>query len=396
MAGWLKNGRVWLGVLLVGGLLAVAMWPRAIPVEMTQATEGPLVVTLDEDGRTRVRDRFVLTAPVAGELLRVSLRPGDRVERGKTTLAVLRAAAPVPLDVRTRAEAEAAVRAAEAAVSRLTAERARAEAAVVPLADRVRRSLALATAGALASEVLEAQAAELRVAEEAVKAAEFAVAQAQQELNAARARLAVPPPGGSAREWVLVAPVSGTVLVRHHESQSVVPAGEPILEIGDVGRLEIVADLLSADAIKVRPGAAVVIDQWGGQGTLGGRVDRVEPSGFTKLSALGVEEQRVNVIIDFDRSSEQAKLIGDNYRVEVRIVIWQSESVLRVPPAALFRRGAEWAVFAVQDGVARERTVEIGERNADHAQVLDGLVEGDTVVIYPPDTLADGMTVVRR
>jgi len=394
--GWLKNRRVWLGVLIVGALAAVAVWPRAIDVDTASVTTGPLVVTLDEDGRTRVRDRFVLTAPVAGEVLRISLKPGDRVERGRTTLAVLRPAEPMPLDARTRAEAEAAVQASQAAVSRLTAERARALAAVEPLADRVRRSEALAKAGALASEVLEGQRADLEAAREAVNAADFAIAQAQHELGAARARLAPATSGAAARDWVLVAPVTGVVLARHRESQSVVPAGEPLLEVGDIGRLEIVADLLSADAIKVRPGAEVIIDEWGGPGPLSGRVDRIEPSGFTKISALGVEEQRVNVIIDFDNEVDGASQLGDNFRVEVRIVVWKSDAVVRVPPAALFRRGADWAVFVVEDGVAHERRVTIGERNGEHAQVLEGLSAGDTVVVYPPDTLADGMKVRLR
>lgn len=395
MLGFVRNGRVLLGAVIVLALVAVAVWPRTTEVETAGLSRGPLVVTIDEDGRTRVRDRFVLTSPVAGELLRVALKPGDAVVKGKTTLAVVRAAAPAPLDARSRAEADAAVRSAEAAVGRVTAERQRAATVVGPAKDRLRRTAALAQAGAVAKEALEAQQAELDAAEESLRAAEFAVAQAAQELEVARARVSTPAADGAQREWVLVAPVDGVVLARHHESQSVVPPGEPILEVGDVRHIEIVADLLSADAVRVRPGSDVIIDQWGGADLLRGRVQRIEPAGFTKISALGVEEQRVNAIVEFDQGTTQP-LLGDNYRVEVRIVVWKADAVLRVPPAALFRRGDDWAVFVVEDGRARERRVKIGQRNAEAAEVLDGLTERDTVITYPPDTLVDGGRVAQR
>jgi HlyD family secretion protein len=392
----LRNRRVWLSVLVVGALVAAALWPETIPVETVDVRTGPLVVTIDEDGRTRVRDRFVVTAPVAGEVLRIEWRPGDRVEKGRTRLATIRAAAPMPLDSRTRAEGEAAVRAAESLVGRLTAERAR----LVPALDLARRELkrveALAAGGAVAREEVERRETEVASATEAIRAAEFAVAGAEHELTVARARLAPSPAFGTTRDWVITSPVDGVVLARHRESQSVVPAGDVLLEIGDPTGLEIVSDMLSSDVVKIRPGSKVFIEEWGGPETLEGRVRRIEPAGFTKVSALGVEEQRVNVVIDFDPTTEAARTLGDNFRVEVRVVVWESPAVLQVPPGALFRQGDGWGAYVIDGDVARLRQVTIGERNATAAEVRSGLAAGDAAILYPPDTLVDGARVVRR
>ena len=391
----LRNPRLWTAGLVVGALLAIALWPRAVEVETAVVVRGPLLVTIDEDGETRVRDRFVLTAPVTGEVLRIDLRPGDRVQKG-TRLATLRPAAPMPIDARTRAEGEAAVRSADAAIGRLTAERSRA----ITLRDRLRRDLqrtrTLADAGALPREELEARQAELDAAEDAVRAAEYGVAQAEQEREVARARVAPVGAAGGGRDYAIVSPVTGVVLKQHRESQSVVPAGEPLLEIGDPAALEIVADLLSADAVKIAPGAEVLIDQWGGETVLRGRVRRIEPSAFTKISALGVEEQRVNVIIDFADPDEAAGALGDNFRVEVRIVLWQSASVLKAPPGSLFRQDGGWALYEVLEGRAALRSVQIGQRSDTDTEIVDGVGEGATVVVYPPDTLRDGEKVRKR
>jgi HlyD family secretion protein len=175
-----------------------------------------------------------------------------------------------------------------------------------------------------------------------------------------------------------------------------VPAGEPLLEIGDPAELEVVADLLSTDAVKIRPGSPVFIDQWGGPDALHGHVRRIEPAGFTKVSALGVEEQRVNVVIDFDAASAETPALGDNFRVEVRVVVWQADSVVKVPAGSLFRRGADWAVYAVEDGRARLRTVTVGQRSSQEAQIVSGLDAGAVVVLYPADTLEDGARVSVR
>jgi len=230
----------------------------------------------------------------------------------------------------------------------------------------------------------------------AMGAAEFAVAQARHDLEAARARLVGERAAAAGRDVVLRSPVDGVVLRRHRESQSVVPAGERLLEIGDPRRLEIVTDLLSSDAVKVAPGDAVLIEQWGGGRTLHGRVRRVEPAGFTKVSALGVEEQRVNVILDFADPQEAWRALGDGYRVEVRVVTWRGEDVLKVPTGSLFRRGEEWALFVAVEGRARLRTVRLGARNGAEAQILSGVEAGERVVRFPPDTLQDGDRITER
>lgn len=382
--------RVLLGVLVVGALVALALWPETMTVSTVTVERGPLMVTVDEDGRTRVRDRFVVTSPVAGEVMRITLQPGDRVERGRTVLAVVRPAPPVPLDARTRAELEAGLRAAEAALGRVTAEERRAQTALDLIEQRLRRAETLAQAGALATETLEAQQSDQRAAVDAVRAAGFAVAQARQEVEGIQARLGAATAGASGRASSIVAPVDGVVLTRHVESQRVVGPAEPLLEIGDPSAIEVVADLLSVDAVRVRPGTRVLVDQWGGDRTLEGRVRRVEPSGFTKISALGVEEQRVNVIIDVD---DPPDVLGDGFRVEARIVIWEEASVLQLPLSTLFRVGADWAVYAVEGDRAVLRRVTIGQRGATHAQILEGVDEGVRLVAYPPDALTDGARV---
>jgi HlyD family secretion protein len=389
-----RNRRLWFGALVVGALVALAMWPTSTPVETAAVTSGPMVVTIDEDGRTRVRDRFVVASPVTGEVLRIDLEPGDAVKKGQR-VATVRPAAPVPLDARTRAEAEASVQAAEAARGRLPAERARADTALALANRELARVKSLAAGGAVAAEEVERRQADADAAAAAVRAAEAATAQGAREVDVARARIAPGRPTG-ARDVVVTAPVDGVILTRHRESESVVPAGDPLVEIGDPSKLEIVADLLSSDAVKVRPGSRVIVDQWGGDAPLAAHVRLVEPAGFTKVSALGVEEQRVNVIMDFDALPEAARRLGDGYRVEVRVVTWEAASVIKVPSGALFRSGESWAVYIVQDGRAHVRVVTIGERNANEAEVRAGLAAGDVVILYPPDTLADAARVTAR
>jgi HlyD family secretion protein len=395
MMGMLKNRRVQFGVVVVAALVAVALWPQAVEVDVAPVTRGLLVVTVDEEGETRVRDKFVITAPVAGEVQRLDLEPGDPVTHGRTVLARIRPAAPLPLDARARGELEAAVRATQAAAERARAERDRL-AGVAALAeqrrDRARRLLA---SGAIAQEELDVREAEARAGADALRAAGSAVAQAEYDVQIARARL-VPAASGRAADIVITAPVTGVVLKRHLESAQVVAAGVPLVEIGDPQRLEVVTDLLSADAVRVAVGAEVLLEHWGGTQPLAGHVRRVEPSGFTKVSALGVEEQRVNVVIDLDGPDEAGFALGDAYRAEVRIVVWRGADVVKVPTGAVFRRGEDWAVFVVEGGRARERAVTIGQRNGREAQVLNGFNAGDYVVMYPPDVLKDGARIRQR
>lgn len=391
---------LWGGALVVVvALIALASRPRPVPVDMASVVRGTLSVTLDEEGETRVRDRFEISAPVAGRVLRIELEPGDRVLAGESVLASFLPASPVPLDPRQRAEAQAAVEAAEAMVGQAEAlheqaaqERAFAESTL----NRLRR---LQEEGVTSEEQLEIAQLELDTRQEALEAAEFAVRDARGKLAVARARVQRfrfrPGDAGTGNPEAIqiFSPVDGVVLRRLRESEAVVPAGEPLLEVGDPRELEVVTDYLSNDAVRMRAGQSAFIDRWGGDRPLRGRVLRVEPSGFTKISALGVEEQRVNVVMELDEPYEARSSLGDAYRVETRVVVWEAEDQVKVPVGALFRRGAHWAVFVVQDEMAGERAVEIGERNQREAQVLSGLEVGDQVIVYPGDSVAEGVRV---
>jgi HlyD family secretion protein len=390
----LKRLRLLVAVLVVAAIGTVAMWPEAITVDVATATTAPMRVSIDEDGETRVRERFVISAPVAGRVDRIELEPGDQVTREKTVLARI---APVPsslIDPRTRAELNAAVEAARAAVGQAQAERQRATAALARARSSEARQRALFEGGAIPRDTLEAAQTEVQTAEEAARAAAFALQGAEYQLQVARARLQAPQSSGTAIE--IRAPTDGVILKRFRESSAVVAPGEPLLEIGNPDRIEIVADLLSTDAVRVSPGAEVLVEQWGGGHALRGKVRRVEPSGFMKVSALGVEEQRVNVIIDFEDPAAAGRVLGDGYRVEVRIVTWQDANALTVPVGCLFRQGDGWAVFVVEDGIARLRLVELGQRNQSVGQILGGVSAGQTLVLHPPDTLTDGMRVTIR
>jgi HlyD family secretion protein len=274
------------------------------------------------------------------------------------------------------------------------AERDRAAAALEQARDTSKRREQLNEAGLLSREELESSRTAVVTAASTLRAAEAAVAQAAHQVDVARARLQSPARSGG-RAIDVRSPVPGVVLKRMHESEAVVAAGEPLIEIGDPSRIEIVSDLLSTDAVRVKPGSAARIEDWGGGTPLEARVRLVEPSGFMKVSALGVEEQRVNVILDLVDAAA-ARALGDGYRVEVRIVMWESDDVLTVPTGSLFRRGDQWAVFVVAGNRAELRSVELGHRNSDAGEIVKGLEPGDQVVLHPPDTLEDGARVRRR
>jgi HlyD family secretion protein len=390
---FLKNKKLIASVLVVAAIVAVALWPQSMEVAVVRAERGPMQVTVDEDGETRVRDRFLVTAPVSGRVQRIEIEPGDKVVRGKTVLARITPAESPLLDPRTRGELSASIEAGTAAVGQARAERQRAVTALDRARSTLRRQQELMKAGAISSDDLEGSETAVASAEDALRAAEFAERRAEGELQLARARLAAPSTSGRAVD--VIAPIDGTILKRLRESEGVVPVGEPLLEIGEPDRMEIVADLLSTDAVRVSPGADVLIEQWGGGHTLHGRVRRVEPSGFMKVSALGVEEQRVNVVIDFTDPAAAARL-GDGYRVEVRIVLWKDDNVVKVPVGGLFRQGEGWAVFVVEEGRVRRQTVELGQRNENDGQITSGLDAGATIVLHPPDTLTDGARVTVR
>lgn len=382
--------------LIVLALLVWALLPKPVAAELATVTVGPLEATVEEEGETRVHDRYTVSAPLAGRVLRIEHEPGDPVVAGETVLATFQPGDPALLDARARAEAEARVRAARAALGGAQAERARAgaeSAYAVAEEERIRK---LADQEIVSRDQLDSAVTRRRATEEGLKAAEYAVESARHELE--RARAALLEAGGEVASGggplTLRSPIDGVVLRRFHESEAVVPAGEPLLEIADPARLEIVSDLLSTDAVRVTAGDRVRIEQWGGGEDLHGTVRRVEPSGFTKISALGVEEQRVNVVVDFDDPRQAWERLGDGYRVELAIVVWQRDDALKVPTAALFRAaGGEWAVFAAEDGRAVEKTVGIGHRGALEAEVLSGLEDGERVIVHPGDAVADGVEI---
>ncbi|MCC6660307.1 MAG: HlyD family efflux transporter periplasmic adaptor subunit [Phycisphaerales bacterium] len=385
-------------ILGVAAGITAALWPRPVPVEAATVTRGPLRVTVDEDGRTRIKETYAVSAPLAGLLTRTPLKEGDPVAAGRTVLAVIEPSEPALLDPRERAAAEARVNAAQAAVQQTGANLAGAEAALELAQSELARVQEAIRAGSAVPQELERAQAALRMREAERRSAAFARDVAAFELELARAALSRGEPGaaGQTRQFEITAPVSGRVLRVIQKSAGAVPAGAPLIEVGDPTDLELVVDVLSRDGVAIRPGDAAVLEQWGGDAPLNGRVRLVEPAGFLKISALGVEEQRVNVIIDFVDPPEARAGLGDGFRIEARIVVWEQPDVLRVPTGALFRHADSWAVFAVRDGRARTTDITIGRRNGLEAQVLSGLGQGDTVVVYPSDAVHDNARVAPR
>ena len=391
----LLKPRVLVGLLMVAALLGVALWPHPTVVDVATTTRGPLLVTVDEEGVTRVRERFIVSSPVAGRVLRIELEPGDRVTRGQP-VAVVRAEAAPLLDERARAEAGAAIESARAALGRARAEEQRARATVAQRHRELARVRELAESQVVSAQELDTHEAELKVAEESANAATFAVQAAASELQRAEARLI--PTNAHARGRVVTvnSPADGVVLRRIRESESMVPAGDPLLEIGDAMRLEIVSDLLSTDAVRVKPAARAIIEEWGGDDPLHATVRRIDPSGFTKISALGVEEQRVNVILDFENAAAACAALGDAYRVEVRIVVWEGQDIVKVPTSALFRQAQQWAVYRVVGGRALRTPVEVGHQTGQEAEIVTGVSAGDRVIVHPGDALKHGARVRPR
>ena len=388
--------------VLALALLAWAFAPRPVAVEVAEAGEAPFEVTVDEDGRTRLTDRFVVSAPLAGRLARIAWREGDRVQAGQA-LGVL---APLPsslLDERARREQSARVQAAQAQLGRAEAGVGRAGVALEQARVSLRRTEQLSQSGFVAPTQLDAQRLALRGAERELDAAvqERQVAVHGLALARAAAEALQGPPAGRPRELVLRSPVDGQVLRVLQTSETSVPSGAPLLEIGDLARLEVVVPLLSTDALKVGAGTPVRVERWGGPQTLDGRVRLVEPAAFTKVSALGVEEQRVNVVVDITTPRPVWTALGDGFRVGVRVVVQSAGRALCVPAGAVFPlpgggldSGA--AAFVVEGGRVRQVKLELAGRNSSQAWVSSGLSAGDRVVVYPPRELRDGVRVKER
>ncbi len=389
-------------VITVGVLVALALvygfMPKSVSVDAVAARRGPLRVTVEEEGRTRVKDRFVVSAPVPGYLRRVDLEVGDVVSKGRQ-IAELEPLRSTVLDPRSRAEAEASAASARAALE-AAKEKARAATADAEYArERNVRMKKLAGDGFISKDDLEQSDSEAKKSEATRLSAEAAVTAAQADLEKAQSVLrysAAEHEPGSGKTVVVRAPVSGRVLKLHRESEGVVNSGDAIVDIGNPRLLEVKAEVLSADAVKIRKGTPVVFERWGGDKPLSGRVRVVEPAGFTKISSLGVEEQRVLVIVDFTSPVEVWEGLGDAYRLDTSFIIWEGKDVLQAPASALFRKGEDWSLFAIENKRARLRTVEVGHRNGLSAEVLSGLKEGEMIVAHPDDQIKDGAKVKVR
>jgi HlyD family secretion protein len=386
----------WLGGLFLLSLVAWGLWPKPVVVETGTVARGPLTVRVSEEGRTRVRNRYVVAAPVAGKMRRVALKPGDEVTAGETLLTAIEPVAPPLLDPRARTQAEAQVSLLEAsrrqAVASLEAKQSALKIADAER-DRIRAVTRLGTVSQSDRDRAEGDAS-MRAAE--VRASEFSLQVIDYELDQARAALARPEAVSAGNLVEVKSPVSGRVLKVMQESEAVVSPGSAILEVGDPSDLEIEAEILSRDAVGIRPGDLVEVEQWGGDVPLHGRVRRVEPAAFTKISALGVEEQRVLVFSDLIEIPEAAKALGDRFRVEVRVAVWHSDDVLFLPAGALFREGNAWKTYLFRDGRAKLTEVEAGHTDGRWTEVISGLQAGDEVLLHPPDTVTDGTAVQKR
>ena len=385
------------GVAAIVGALAWLLLPGPIPVETATVTMGRFVATVDEDGKTRVRERYVVVAPLAGRSTRIPLKVGDGVATNDVIVSIFSAPAPL-LDPRSRREIEERLGAAEAARERTQAavERARAQAAQAKI--EFERTRTLFERGASTSQALERAELALRVADRDLRAAEFQDHAVEHEVAQAKALLASYERGGDTPidHWNVTAPVDGVILKVIQKSKTVVAPGTPLVEIGDARDLEIVVDVLSTDAVEIRLGAEVIIERWGGSGTLAGRVRRVEPTAFTKISTLGVEEQRVNVIVDVISPAQSWAGLGDGYRVEARISVFERDAATIVPTGALFRVGTEWYTYVVKNGRAERRRIEVLRRSGRSAAIAAGLAVNETVVVYPSDRIAPGVRVATR
>ncbi len=397
----------WLGALaLIAVLLVVSFRQPPVAVELARADRGDLTVSVEELAKTRVRDRYAVSAPTPGSLLRIELRAGDPVAVG-ATLATIVPMVPALLDPRARAEAEARWRAAAAAERQAHAATMRADLAREHASHDLESAQSLVKSGSIAPERLTEAELDARMRAEESRSARFAEQMAANDAAMAAAALkrfdvsgagagaAVGAAGGAAERFDVTSPIAGQVLRVLRESAGVVQPGTPLLELGDRSRLEVVADLLTADAVRLRPGAKVTVDRWGGA-PLAARVRTVEPAAVTRISALGVEEQRVTVVMDLEEPPVKWAALGDGYRVEVRIVVEEKKGVVSVPLGATFRHGGGWALYVADGGVVRVRPVTLGARSESAVEVVSGVAVGDRVVVHPSERVADGVRIEAR
>ncbi|WP_296761457.1 HlyD family efflux transporter periplasmic adaptor subunit [Sediminimonas sp.] len=403
-----KHSRIVIGLVIAGILVTgvgYAFWPKPQLVDIGTAERGPMRVTIDEEGRTRVHDPYIVSTPITGRLMRVEVEPGDGVTRGETVVARMRPTLSAALDARTREQARANVTAAQAALRLAQANLHKAQADRDLAQAELERTRKLFEREIASRAALDAAERTARAAEAALDTARAGISMRVAELEKAQAQLRsfddeADPTRAAADEAqtiALHAPITGRILRVMQQSETTLPAGTPVLEIGNIADgLEVQADLLSRDAVRVSPGDAVIIDDWGGPKPLSGTVTRVAPRGVTRVSALGVEEQRVTVTIGFDSTYEDRAALGHGYRVEVRIVEWSDDDALKVPSGALFRDGDGWALFVARDGVAHKTPVEVAANNGVTAAIAAGLEDGARIVLYPPAGLSDAQRIAPR
>lgn len=392
-----RIGITLLGLAIAGGLV-YGFLPRVVAVDAAPAVKGPLAVTIEEEGKTRVMERYVISAPMSGYARRIDLHVGDAVKQGQV-LAEIEPARSDALDPRSRAQTQAQVNAAQAAVA-AARENARAAAAQADLArQELQRTESLRKANFISAQALDKAHSEVSRTQAAKLAAEHTVNVAGFELDMARAALSMTSSlqtGKPAETLSVRAPVDAQVLKIVRESEGAVQTGQPLIEIGNPETLEIEVEVLSTHAVQIAPGSKVLLDRWGGGKTLQGAVRVIEPTGFTKVSALGVEEQRVRVIADITSPREVWRRLGDGYRVEARFIVWEGAEVLQIPASALFRLNNGWAVFVVESGRAKTQPVEIGQRAGLTVQVLSGLEAGERLITHPDDRIKEGGRVKMR
>ncbi len=388
-------------VIVIGLVTATVVWamlPQPLEVDLGVVTRGPLTIAIREDGRTRIKDRYTVSAPVAGQLSRIKLLAGDQLRAGETILSTIHPNDPDMLDARQVAMSEARVAAAQLAIDRAQARREHALVSRDLAETQFGRLKQLVEKSAASRDEFEAAEALLRTRQEELRVSSFEAEISRFELEQAQAALRYIQPNNDApqQQIEIRSPIDGVVLRVFQESATVVTPGTALLEIGNPADLEIVIDVLSNEAVKIQPGDAVRIEQWGGDAPLEATVRLVEPAAFTKISALGVEEQRVNVVADFRSTPADATRLGHAYRIEAAIVVWDEANILQVPNSALFRHQQQWAAFVVDNQVVTLRSVEVGQRNETAAEVLSGLNEGEQVVVYPSDLVRAGVTIKPR
>ena len=405
---WLKRAAGALaGASVVVGLVWFA-WPRPVAVDIVTVARGPMQVTVDDEGKTRVRHIYTVSAPIPGKVLRIShpdskhemsLHVGDQVKANETVVAIMQPTIPGFIDVRSREELQAAVAAADAAIVLAEAEIRRIQAALEFSRSDLQRAQTLSRSAVISSKALEKAQLDVTANEAALASAKAQLGVRRSERASIAAKLIDPASVTAPRDpnccIQIRTPVTGRVLKIVQDSEATVPAGAPLIDIGDPADLEVIADLLSTDAVRITAGSPVQIDGWGGA-PVKGKVIRVDPAGFLKVSALGIEEQRVRTTIDFAEPSEAWSRLGHDYRVIVHVLVWSAEDVLTVPVGALFRNGNDWAVYAVRDGRARTAVVKVDHRNAQAAEVVSGLEAGDRVVRQPSARVRDGAAVAQR